>query len=82
MEILVAFILVLGIMGSLITSGIAYSSGRYAREKETRWRILYGDDCYNNTYIMPFSIVYDLGYASYDKGKARSKRNKEKFNRK
>lgn len=82
MEVLVALILILGIIGSLITSGLAYGMGRDARENETRWRILYGDDCYNNTFIMPFSIVYDLGYASYDKGKARAKRNKEKFNRK
>ena len=82
MGILVILILILGFIGSLVTGVIVYVMGRDARENETRWRILYGDDCYDNTFIMPFSIVYDLGYASYDKGKTRAKRNKEKFNRK
>lgn len=82
MGLLIALVLALGIIGSILTSVFAYLGGREARENETRWRSLYGDDCYNNTFIMPFSIIYDLGYASYDKGKARAKRNKEKFNRK
>lgn len=82
MELLVVFILTVGTIGSLITGVVAYIMGRDDRENETRWRILYGDDCYDNTFITPFSIIYDLGYASYDKGQARAKRNKEKFNRK
>lgn len=82
MDLLVTLVLALGITGSLITGGIAYVMGKDAKENETRWRNLYGDDCYDNTFIIPFSIVYDLGYASYDRGKTRAKRNKEKFNRK
>lgn len=72
---LVYLIVTLGLVVSLAASIVSYSLGSIDRGSERRKPGEY----YDNKWITPFNLMYDLGYSRQDKAKDRSAENKKRF---
>ena len=74
-----AFI-ILGAIGLLVTIVLVFIIG-FSNGSDKQYKSLYPDGNYSNGWIFPLSLVYDLGYSAYEKGKDRQEINKKRFNR-
>lgn len=74
-----AFIII-GVLGLLITIAVAFFTG-VMNGSDKQYKYLYPDGNYSNGWIFPLSLVYDLGYSTYESSKDRREINKKRFNR-
>ena len=73
-------LLIMGLIGSLVSTVIAFTMG-VLNGSDKQYKHLYPDGNYNNGWIFPLSLVYDLGYSAYESSKDRQEINKKRFNR-